>query len=96
MTVPTIVAPEIRLQETRQHLVRYVQQVREEGSAEFQLKVDETKGWIHDPWWRYRFWSLTSAKELNHPAWWPIALLWWMAVGAFAGGCVLAAIGLRP
>lgn len=36
---------------------------------------------VHDPRWRERFWSLTCAKECNHPVWWVVAALYYLAAG---------------
>lgn len=54
----------------------------------------------HDPWWRTRFWSIQSARDLNHPVWWPVAALFYVGAASlwampFLGVFVLYKYGFR-
>jgi hypothetical protein len=30
---------------------------------------EDTKGWYHDPQWKYRLWSIQCAHDRNHQIW---------------------------
>jgi len=69
-SVPQLFYPAPPSQEYLVQLIRVQYQIwREEKEAKEPQFVIENVRFEHDPLWRYRFMSIQSARDGNHPVW---------------------------
>jgi hypothetical protein len=50
------------------NIVQHYRQ-RYEEEHKYERWYEDTKGWYHDPEWKYRLLSIQSAHDGNHPVW---------------------------